>query len=562
MPVPVTSAAQCIPELAIPPAQEKSGEGFRESLQQAIETSDAGAAGEASVRGKTLRNREEAEKQQNPKHDERKQARSEDSAPPALAAVAAQPPSSGVVSPMPSGENTSLTSLPEASPRDLEATLIAAEDNSASLRIEGGSSNAIAIAPDSNTRKFLVDGASARNKNRATEAAVPSQDSVMTSVGVEGMSTTAASPDQNAIIQPAIVNAAYADERVMVAQIEQSGAQTSKAALPQISSQPGLLPGSVTSDLNTPIAEGSGRSQSQRLGANHLADHRYPEGAATSAEQLQKSLVSSQIPLPLGGAANGDSKAQSIHEAGLADGRAPSQRIPDGGTDPRGTAHGEKNRDQAAAATPATAGHPAANGGHAQARAMPADGVPAALHALLNGNATGSTGNASRFDGASETKAGVGQQDAATAAPRAAIESQLPDGTALPVTVNIGRLVQRVQESEINLNVRSADFGNVAIHTAMSHERVSAQISLEHIDLGKAIASEVQALQSKLSQEHGVHASIEVQQQGQSFSGDGGQQQQGWRQQPTDGPVLRQEQTQTTMMPPAVLNEGRLDIRV
>jgi hypothetical protein len=561
MPLPVISAAQSIPELAISPAPEKSGEGFRESLHQAIETSDAGAAAEASVRGKTSKNREDAEKQQNPKHDERKPAHLEESAPLALAAVAAQPSASGVVS-IPSRGNTSLTSLPGTSPRELEASLIAAADNSASLRTEGDSGNAIAIAPGSNTRKFLVDGASARNTNRATEAAVPSQDSVMTSVGVEGMSTTAASPCQNAVIQPAIVNAAYADESVTVAQIERSRAQTSKAALPQISSQPGLLAGSITSDPNSPIGDGSERSQSQRLAANHLSDHRYPEGAATSAEQFQKSLVSSQIPLPLGGAANGDSKAKSIHEAGLADGRAPSPGILDGGTDPRGTAHGVKNRDQAEAGTPATTGIPAGNGGHAQARVMPADGVPAALHELLNGNPTGSTGNASRFDGASETKASVGQQDAATAAPQAATESQLPDGTALPITVNIGRLVQRVQESEINLNVRSADFGNVAIHTAMSRERVSAQISLEHIDLGKAIASEVQALQSKLSQEHGFHASIEVQQRGQSFSGNGGQQQRGWRQEPSDGPGLRPEQTQTTMVPSTVLNDGRLDIRV
>ena len=193
---------------------------------------------------------------------------------------------------------------------------------------------------------------------------------------------------------------------------------------------------------------------------------------------------------------------------------------------------------------------------------MPADGGPAALHAVLNGNVTGSAGNPRLFDGASDTKPGRGPQDAPTTAARAATESQLPDGPVLPVVVNSGRLVQRINESEINLTVRSADFGNVAIHTAMSHERVSAQISLEHIDLGKVIASEVLVLQSKLSQEHGVQASIEVQQQGQSFSGNGGQQQQEWGRQPTDGPMLRQEPSQTAMVPPAVANDGRLDIRV
>ena len=238
-------------------------------------------------------------------------------------------------------------------------------------------------------------------------------------------------------------------------------------------------------------------------------------------------------------------------------------RISDGGTVSRGTDHGEKNHDQAEADTPATTGVPAANSGHTQARAMPADGVPAALHAFLDANATGSAGNARLFDGASNARPATGPQNATTTAGRAATESQLPDGPVLPVAVNTGRLLQRIQESEINLNVRSADFGNVAIHTAMSHERVSAQISLEHIDLGKAIASEVQALQSKLSQEHGrTTPSSRCSNRASRFLETGDSNNKRGGSSPPMDPVLRQEPTQTAMVPPAVLNEGRLDIRV
>ena len=81
-------------------------------------------------------------------------------------------------------------------------------------------------------------------------------------------------------------------------------------------------PGSFTSDLNGPDADVSDKSQSQRLAASHQAGIRCPESAATSAELTQKSLVSSQIPLPDGGSTNGERKTNSTHESALTDGSA------------------------------------------------------------------------------------------------------------------------------------------------------------------------------------------------------------------------------------------------
>jgi hypothetical protein len=102
-------------------------------------------------------------------------------------------------------------------------------------------------------------------------------------------------------------------------------------------------------------------------------------------------------------------------------------------------------------------------------------------------------------------------------------DPDVPVGNGFPMSgaVNASRLAERLRESEMNVSVRSAELGNVEIHTAMNHERLSAEISLEHSDLRKAIAGEVPALQSKLSQEHGIQATIEVRQQGQSFAGGG-----------------------------------------
>jgi len=141
--------------------------------------------------------------------------------------------------------------------------------------------------------------------------------------------------------------------------------------------------------------------------------------------------------------------------------------------------------------------------------------------------------------------------------------NRLPDTVLSGGIVNTARLVERLKESEINLNVRSLDFGNVAIHTAMSHDRLSAQISLERNDLGKALASEIPTLQSKLSQEHGIHATIELQQQSSSFSADSGQSHNYSPRPPQcSTAVPAKEPDEGAISSPPAMANGRLDIRI
>ncbi len=274
-------------------------------------------------------------------------------------------------------------------------------------------------------------------------------------------------------------------------------------------------------------------------------------------------MVSSQPPLPVSDRATGEGKTKSIQKTGSNEGSTSENKSMQNGPAPHATSHGEKDHDRGDPDTLPAARLAANNSGHSQPRATQPEAIPTSLHAPLTAETAGGARITGRFDGANDAKPATEPQESTTMSWRDAANSHLPDGTALPVTVNTARLVQRIQESEISLNVRSADFGNVAIHTAMSHERVSAQISLEHLDLGKAISSEVSALQSKLSQEHGVQASIEVQQQGQSFFGNGGQpQQQAWRQPTTVAPLVGQQASQADMVPSAVNDDGRLDVRV
>ena len=130
--------------------------------------------------------------------------------------------------------------------------------------------------------------------------------------------------------------------------------------------------------------------------------------------------------------------------------------------------------------------------------------------------------------------------------------------------ISNAKLIEHLKESEINLNMRSADFGNVAIHSVMSRERLATQISLERNELSKAIANEAPVLQSKLSQEHGIQATIEVQQRGASFSGDSGQSQSHAQrpQQPVAAGVHSEETQESSSSPIPLAMDGRLDIRI
>ena len=144
------------------------------------------------------------------------------------------------------------------------------------------------------------------------------------------------------------------------------------------------------------------------------------------------------------------------------------------------------------------------------------------------------------------------------------LEDGAPNPALPPGVISNARLIEHVKESEISLSVRSVDFGNVSIRTAMSHEHLWAQISPEHNDLGKALASEAEVLQSKLSQEHGIRTTIEVQQQTPSFAGNSGHSQNyaPRSEQPLSSSVLRGEQQTTQVVAVAVVADGRLDIRV
>ena len=66
--------------------------------------------------------------------------------------------------------------------------------------------------------------------------------------------------------------------------------------------------------------------------------------------------------------------------------------------------------------------------------------------------------------------------------------------------------------------MHSSEFGDISIRTMVSQQQVQAQISVDHNELSSALSAHIPAMQAKLGNEYGLHASIEVSQNGASFS--------------------------------------------
>lgn len=88
--------------------------------------------------------------------------------------------------------------------------------------------------------------------------------------------------------------------------------------------------------------------------------------------------------------------------------------------------------------------------------------------------------------------------------------------------INTARLIQTLSETQMHVGMHSTEFGDISIRTAVSQQQMVAQITVDHGDLGRAIALHAPSAQTKLGDDLGLHAAIEVTQNGASFSQHGG----------------------------------------
>jgi len=99
------------------------------------------------------------------------------------------------------------------------------------------------------------------------------------------------------------------------------------------------------------------------------------------------------------------------------------------------------------------------------------------------------------------------------------------DGVEVSATssINTAKLMQTISESEMHIGMRSTEFGEISIRTSIAEQQMVAQISLDHSDLSQAISAHVSTMQTKLGEDYGLNASIQVHNLGSSLSGEQGQ---------------------------------------
>lgn len=106
----------------------------------------------------------------------------------------------------------------------------------------------------------------------------------------------------------------------------------------------------------------------------------------------------------------------------------------------------------------------------------------------------------------------------------AAHDSTLPVGSG---PLQSAKLVERLGQAELRVGVQVGDMGGVDIRTSMAHNQLTAEISVEHSELGHMLAANLPSLQNKLSEHQIQTANITFQNQ---MSGNSSQSEQRSRQ--------------------------------
>jgi hypothetical protein len=94
---------------------------------------------------------------------------------------------------------------------------------------------------------------------------------------------------------------------------------------------------------------------------------------------------------------------------------------------------------------------------------------------------------------------------------------------AVTTAINSAKLIQAMGQTEMRVGLHTTEYGDISIRTSVSQQQMQAQISLNHPELSQAIAAHISSVQTKLGDEHGIQASIQIDNQGTSYSSDSGQ---------------------------------------
>jgi hypothetical protein len=88
-------------------------------------------------------------------------------------------------------------------------------------------------------------------------------------------------------------------------------------------------------------------------------------------------------------------------------------------------------------------------------------------------------------------------------------------------SINTAKVLQAMGETEMRVGMHSAEFGDISIRTSVVQRQMVTQISLDHSALSQAISAHVSNAQTKLADDFGLHASIEVRNSATASQGNG-----------------------------------------
>jgi hypothetical protein len=90
----------------------------------------------------------------------------------------------------------------------------------------------------------------------------------------------------------------------------------------------------------------------------------------------------------------------------------------------------------------------------------------------------------------------AGASDHSAKTPQTTAPSPIVVPQAVPV-INTAKLIQSMGQSEMRVGLRSTDFGNISISTSATRDLISAQISLDHGELARTLATHLPEMQAK-----------------------------------------------------------------
>jgi hypothetical protein len=215
------------------------------------------------------------------------------------------------------------------------------------------------------------------------------------------------------------------------------------------------------------------------------------------------------------GAAKASPNAASAKSTAAASSIDGTSSTADNGNGPvDGNSHGAQSNGQTAQDAQAD---PSQTAG-AVAKAADSGATHAQAQMPVAAAATPAAASTHRTQDGSDASSGLSEQQAGTGT----IHSENGEPVAAS-SINTAKLMQTMSESEMRVGMRSSEFGEISIRTSVSQQQMVAQISLDHSDLSQAIAAHVSTVQTKLGDEYGIHASIEVHNLGSPLANNAGQ---------------------------------------